>query len=111
MRQIADIGMRQPGVIHAVQFPGLSINGFTRCSNAAIVFFTLAPFEERHAACSAAPAITRALNEKFASIDQAMIFTLAPPPIQGFGPRGALSCRSKIEPTPVRMHWPRWLRI
>jgi hydrophobe/amphiphile efflux-1 (HAE1) family protein len=88
VREIADIGMHQPGVIHAVQFPGLSINGFTRCSNAAIVFFTLAAFEDRRSAALSGEAITRALNEKFAAIDQAMIFTLAPPPIQGFGPAG-----------------------
>jgi hydrophobe/amphiphile efflux-1 (HAE1) family protein len=88
VREVAAIGMRQPGVIHAVQFPGLSINGFTRGSNAAIVFFTLAPFEDRRAAALSGPAITRTLNEKFASIDQGMIFTIAPPPIQGFGPAG-----------------------
>jgi hydrophobe/amphiphile efflux-1 (HAE1) family protein len=88
VRQVADIGLRQPGVIHAVQFPGLSINGFTRSSNAAIVFFTLAPFEERRGAALSGPAIAQALNRKLGAIDQAMIFAIAPPPIQGFGPAG-----------------------
>jgi hydrophobe/amphiphile efflux-1 (HAE1) family protein len=88
VRQVADIGLRQPGVIHAVQFPGLSINGFTRSSNAAIVFFTLAPFEERRSAALSGPAISQALNQKMAAIDEALIFAIAPPPIQGFGPAG-----------------------
>ena len=30
--------MKQPGVEHAVAFPGLSINGFTNSSNSGIVF-------------------------------------------------------------------------
>jgi hydrophobe/amphiphile efflux-1 (HAE1) family protein len=88
VRQVGEIGLKQPGVIHAVQFPGLSVNGFTHSSNAAIVFFTLAPFDQRHGSALTGVGITQALNQKFASIDQAMIFTLAPPPIQGFGPAG-----------------------
>ena len=30
--------MKQPGVEHAIAFPGLSINGFTNSSNSGIVF-------------------------------------------------------------------------
>ena len=40
MRQMADIGRKQPGVENAVQFPGLSINGFVNAPNAGIVFVT-----------------------------------------------------------------------
>jgi len=47
IRQMTDIALKQPGVEHAVAFPGLSINGFTNSSNAGIVFLTLAPFEDR----------------------------------------------------------------
>ena len=47
IRQMSDIGLKQPGVDAAVAFPGLSINGFTVAPNAGIVFFTLKPFEER----------------------------------------------------------------
>ncbi|MGH7526153.1 MAG: efflux RND transporter permease subunit, partial [Gemmatimonadales bacterium] len=47
IREMSDIGLKQPGVKSAVQFPGLSINGFVNSSNAGIVFFTLEPFDER----------------------------------------------------------------
>src|SRR5690606_9093927 len=43
VRRIGGIALAEPGVEHAVQFPGLSINGFTRTSNSAIVFLTLKP--------------------------------------------------------------------
>ena len=47
IRRMSDIALKQPGVEHAVAFPGLSINGFTNSSNAGIVFATLKPFDER----------------------------------------------------------------
>ena len=47
IRQMSDIGLKQPGVDSAVAFPGLSINGFSVAPNSGIVFFTLKPFEER----------------------------------------------------------------
>ena len=86
VKRVGEIALKEPGVIHAVQFPGLSVNGFTRSSNSAIVFFGLAPFEERKGLTGAA--IAQSLNQKLASIDQAVIFTVPPPPIQGFGPAG-----------------------
>ena len=49
-----DIGLKQPAVASAVQFPGLSINGFVNAPNAGIVFFTLKPFDERKRARSTA---------------------------------------------------------
>src|SRR5262245_39007017 len=45
IRRMSDIALKQPGVEHAVSFPGLSINGFTNSSNAGIVFAVLKPFE------------------------------------------------------------------
>ncbi|HEV2085653.1 MAG TPA: efflux RND transporter permease subunit, partial [Gemmatimonadales bacterium] len=39
IRQMSEIGRKQPGVESAVQFPGLSINGFVNAPNAGIVFF------------------------------------------------------------------------
>jgi multidrug efflux pump len=40
-RRMAEIGLAQPGVRDAVQFPGLSIAGFTNSPNGAIIFFGL----------------------------------------------------------------------
>ncbi len=88
VKRLGEIALQEPGVLHAVQFPGLSINGFTRSSNSAVVFLTLKPFEERGRKLTG-DAISAALNQKFArAIDDAMIFVLAAPPIRGFGPAG-----------------------
>lgn len=39
IRKISAIGLKHPGVAHAVAFPGLSINGFTNSTNAGAIFF------------------------------------------------------------------------
>src|SRR6185437_16021829 len=80
MRRMGDIMMKQPGVEHAVGFPGLSINGFTNSSNAGIVFATLKPFEERRSAALSGGAIAGALNKQFAAIPDAFIVIFPPPP-------------------------------
>ncbi|MEC9365056.1 MAG: efflux RND transporter permease subunit, partial [Pseudomonadota bacterium] len=87
VRRIGEIALEQPGVANAVQFPGLSINGFTRTTNSAIVFTPLTPFDERGTALSG-DAIAQALGAKFAEIDDAFVLTIAPPPVRGFGPAG-----------------------
>jgi multidrug efflux pump len=88
LRRMGDIMMKQPGVEHAVGFPGLSINGFTNSSNAGIVFATLKPFEERRSAALSGGAIAGALNQKFAAIPDAFIVIFPPPPVQGLGTTG-----------------------
>ena len=87
VRRIGEIALEQPGVANAVQFPGLSINGFTRTTNSAIVFTPLTPFEERGTALSG-DAIAQALGARFSEIDDAFVLTIAPPPVRGFGPAG-----------------------
>jgi multidrug efflux pump len=88
VRQMAEIGLKQPGISGAVQFPGLSINGFVNASNAGIIFFALTPFEERRSAELYGPAIAGALNKKFASIQDAFVVVFPPPPVMGLGTVG-----------------------
>ncbi|MEE1612877.1 efflux RND transporter permease subunit [Microvirga sp. CF3016] len=88
IRQMTDIALKQPGVEHAVAFPGLSINGFTNSSNAGIVFLTLAPFENRREPGLSAGAIAGQLNQKFAAITEAVTAIFPPPPVQGLGTIG-----------------------
>ena len=88
IRRMDDITLKQPGVDHAVSFPGLSINGFTNSSNAGIVFVTLKPFDERTGASLSASAIAQQLNQKFGSIQDAFIVMFPPPPVQGIGTTG-----------------------
>jgi multidrug efflux pump len=88
IRQMAEIGSKQPGVENAVQFPGLSINGFVNASNAGIVFFTLKPFDERHGKSEYGLNIAGALNAKFGGIQDAFVAVFPPPPVNGLGTVG-----------------------
>ena len=88
LKRMADIGLAQPGVANAVQFPGLSINGFVNSPNAGIVFFPLKPFEERRSKAEYGLNIAGALNQKFAGIQDAFVAVFPPPPVQGLGTVG-----------------------
>ncbi|OOG43643.1 efflux RND transporter permease subunit [Rhodanobacter sp. C05] len=88
IQRMGAIALKQPGVEHAVSFPGLSINGFTNSTNSGIVFVTLKPFEERRSADLSAGAIAGALNQKFAAIQDAYIAVFPPPPVMGLGTIG-----------------------
>jgi len=85
IRKMAEVGLQQPGVEGAVQFPGLSINGFVNASNAGIVFFVLKPFDERKSKELYGTAIAGALNQKMASIQDAFVAVFPPPPVNGLG--------------------------
>jgi hydrophobe/amphiphile efflux-1 (HAE1) family protein len=88
IRKIGEIGMKQPGVTHAVQFSGMSVNGFTPSSSAGIVFFALDDFDKRQSKELSAKAIAGALNQKLAPIQDAFIVVVPPPPIIGLGTLG-----------------------
>ncbi len=88
IRRMSEIALQQPGVEHAVAFPGLSINGFTNSSSAGIVFTPLKPFNERKTAELSAGAIAAELNKKFAEIQDAYIAVFPPPPVMGLGTIG-----------------------
>ncbi|HZX72197.1 MAG TPA: multidrug efflux RND transporter permease subunit [Rhodanobacter sp.] len=95
IKRMSAIAMKQPGVEHAVAFPGLSINGFTNSTNSGVVFVTLKPFEERRSAALSAGAIAGALNQKFGAIQDAYIAVFPPPPVMGLGTIGGF--RMQIE--------------
>src|SRR6478736_6839198 len=85
---MSDIALKQPGVEHAVAFPGLSINGFTNSSNSGIVFVPLKDFDQRKGAALSAGAIAQQLNQQFGQIQDAFIVMFPPPPVQGIGTTG-----------------------
>jgi hydrophobe/amphiphile efflux-1 (HAE1) family protein len=87
-REIGAIGTRQPGVTGAVQFAGMSVNGFAPSSNSAIVFFPLDSFDQRRGAALSVKAIAGALSQKLAAIQDAFIVVFPPPPVQGMGTLG-----------------------
>ncbi|HTH11135.1 MAG TPA: efflux RND transporter permease subunit, partial [Acidovorax sp.] len=88
IKRMSDIAMEQPGVEHAIAFPGLSINGFTIGSNAGIVFAILDDFEKRKSPELSGGAIAMALNQKYAGIQDAFIAMFPPPPVNGLGQTG-----------------------
>jgi multidrug efflux pump len=88
LRRMSDIAHTQPGVANAIQFPGLSINGFVNSPNAGLVFIGLAPFEERRTGAETGLAIAGALNQKFGAIEDAFVAVFPPPPVQGLGAVG-----------------------
>jgi hydrophobe/amphiphile efflux-1 (HAE1) family protein len=88
VKQISKIADETPGVDHTIGFSGLSVQGFVNLSNAAVCFFPLKPFEERTTKNLSAAAIAAALNKKFGAIQDAVIFAVPPPPVQGLGNTG-----------------------
>lgn len=88
IKRMSDIALDQPGVAHAIAFPGLSINGFTIGSNSGIVFAVLDDFDKRKTPDLSGGAIAMALNQKFAGIQDAYIAMFPPPPVNGLGTTG-----------------------
>ena len=95
IRRMDELALKQPGVEHAVAFPGLSINGFTNSPNSGIVFVTLKPFDERKTKDLSAGAITASLNQQYSQIQDAFIAVFPPPPVMGLGTIGGF--RMQIE--------------
>src|SRR5215210_543580 len=88
VRHMGEVARQHPGVQNAVQFPGLSINGFVNAPNAGIVFFALKPFEERHGKDQYGLNIAGGLSGKFAGIQDAFVAVFPPPPVNGLGQVG-----------------------
>ncbi len=88
MRKIADAALAEEGVVSAVQFPGLSVNGFVNSASAGIVFVTLADFDKRQTPELSANAIAGRLQQKYNAIQEAFIAIFPPPPVRGLGTTG-----------------------
>ena len=87
-RRITEIALKQPGVSHAVEFSGMSVNGFTQSSSASLIFFPLDDFSSRSGKALSGPAIAAALNQKMAAIQDAFVMVVTPPPVIGLGTLG-----------------------
>lgn len=73
------------GVDGAVAFAGLDGSSFSFGSNAATLFIRLDDFKERKTRESAAAALAGAITGATAGIEEANIFVIAPPAVQGLG--------------------------
>lgn len=87
-KQIVKFARETDGVFGAVAFVGFS--GATRINsaNAAAVFVTLEPFEERIKKDRTADDILGELRGKMATITAAQAFVIQPPPVRGLGTGG-----------------------
>ena len=88
-RRIVDKALKVPGVLGAVNIVGFSGATFTNAPNAGAAFLVLDPFEKRaRSPNQSAAGIQRALYAAFADIQEAGIFVVQPPSVQGIGNAG-----------------------
>lgn len=87
VHRMGEIALGVPGVSAAVQFPGLSVNGFTNSSSAGIVFIALDRVGKRPNHASEG-AIIAELNQRMSSIKDAYVAVFPPPPVLGLGTLG-----------------------
>ncbi len=87
-RRASEVILSTPGVRHAVAFAGFSGATRANASNAAAIFVTQAPFEERVPQGLTADVIRATLQERLDEITDADIFVIAPPPVRGLGTSG-----------------------
>jgi multidrug efflux pump len=92
IRQMDRILLSEPGVAHAVSFPGFSINGFVNSPNSGIAFAGLSDFSKDGKTVTnsnrSAWEIAASLNQKFSQIQDAYIAVFPPPAVQGLGQIG-----------------------
>ncbi|CEK10924.1 efflux RND transporter permease subunit [Legionella hackeliae] len=77
-----------PGVSNAVGFTGFAGATFTNSSNAAAIFPVLDSFEKRREKGLTYDSLLTRLREEMASIKEAMIVVIPPPPVRGIGNAG-----------------------
>jgi multidrug efflux pump len=82
VREVSKRALANPGVSHAVAFPGLNGVHFTNTPNSAVVFITLRPSHER---AQSAEQIAGQLNGAFSGIKEGFAFAIMPPAVLGLG--------------------------
>jgi multidrug efflux pump subunit AcrB len=88
-RRAVEIALKVPGISSAVNVVGFSGATFTNAPNSGAIFVVLEPFAERAKDSGrSATAITAELYRRLAVIQDALIFVVPPPPVQGIGNAG-----------------------
>jgi hydrophobe/amphiphile efflux-1 (HAE1) family protein len=93
VRRMSEIGLKTPGVEHAVEFAGMSVNGWSQSSSSGIAFFALEPPAKRKGAKLSGNAIAARLNAELASIQDAYVVVFTPPPVLGLGSLGGFKAQ------------------
>jgi HAE1 family hydrophobic/amphiphilic exporter-1 len=77
-----------PGIANVISIAGFDGATFTNTPSGGVMFLPLKPFEERTTPDLSAAALAGQVIQKLAVIQDAMIFALPPPPVQGLGNAG-----------------------
>lgn len=80
--------LAMPGISNAVGFTGFAGATFTNSSNAAAIFPVLDSFEKRNELGLSYNDLLEKLRQEMASIKDAMIVVIPPPPVRGIGNAG-----------------------
>jgi hydrophobe/amphiphile efflux-1 (HAE1) family protein len=93
VRRMSEIGLKTPGVEHAVEFAGMSVNGWSQSSSSGIAFFALEPPAKRKGASLSGNAIAARLNAELSVIQDAYVVVFTPPPVLGLGSLGGFKAQ------------------
>lgn len=88
VKRAAKILRETPGIVDTVSFAGFNGATFTNASNAGAIFAVTAPFSDRMTPDLSAGEIIRNAQVRLAGIQEAFIFVIPPPPVQGIGNAG-----------------------
>ena len=88
VRRASEIILATPGVDFAVAFAGFSGATRANASNAGAIFVGPLPFEERAKHGPTANQLIMSLQQRLSEIQDAQIFVIPPPPVQGLGTAG-----------------------
>ena len=88
VREVTRLALSVEGTAHTAGFAGFDGATFTNAPNSGAVFVTLKPFEERVAKGRSTAAIIADLRARFATMQEALILVINPPPVRGVGTSG-----------------------
>jgi multidrug efflux pump len=89
MKRMGAIMASEKGVKSVISFSGMSVTaGFGVASNSGVIFATLDSQDKRKGRALSATAIARRLQGKLASIEDAFVGVVLPPPVNGMGTLG-----------------------
>ncbi|QDT95981.1 efflux RND transporter permease subunit [Gimesia aquarii] len=87
-RDVVAAALDTPGIENAVSFAGFSGATRTNSSNSAAIFPVLSDARERAEQGLTLDVVLAGLRQRMAGIEDAMVFVIPPPPVQGIGTGG-----------------------
>ena len=88
VERVEQIILDTPGMEHTAAFAGFSGATFTNASNAGAIFAVMEPFSERLPKGLTGDVVLNDLRGRLFQVQDAFVFALPPPPVQGIGTAG-----------------------